>query len=279
MKKVILISIILLIILGALNGAVSFAQVDNPILNLSSSGNSKLMPEETAFVNLVEKVTPSVVTIAEEHVDRSKLSPDHTAPPLDAGIPPGFEPVPSPTGPQNTASGFIASDNGRIVTSKHAVSEEGTRYTVITNNAKKYTVQKIYKDPANDIAILTINPKDNNGNKLQAVTFGDSDNLRVGQFAIAIGTPLGEYNNTVTTGIISGLGRSLYVGSPQEDKKANLQGVIQTDAAINSGNSGGPLLNSSGQVIGINAAGSGAGQNINFALPANLVQDALKNLD
>ena len=236
------------------------------------------MPEEAAFVKVVEKVTPSVVTIAEEHLDSSKLSPGHMAPLPESVTPPGLEPVPSPTGPQNIASGFITSRDGIIVTNKHVVSEEGTRYTVITNNGKKYTVQKVYKDPVNDIAILKINPKNNNGNKLQPVTFGDSDNLHVGQFAIAIGTPLGEFNNTVTTGIISGLGRGLRVGSPQEGDEAQLQNVIQTDAAINLGNSGGPLLNSSGQVIGINTAGSNAVQNINFALPANLVQDALKKI-
>jgi len=104
------------------------------------------------------------------------------------------------------------------------------------------------------IAIIKINPSDNSGNTLTPLTLGDSDKLQVGQLAIAIGTALGEFNNTVTTGVISGLGRGITAGSAYEGTAEQLDNVIQTDAAINPGNSGGPLLNSAGQVIGVNTS-------------------------
>jgi S1-C subfamily serine protease len=105
---------------------------------------------------------------------------------------------------------------------------------------------------------------------------GDSDKLKVGQFVIAIGTALGEFKNTVTTGVISGLGRGITAGSPFEGYVERLDNVIQTDAAINPGNSGGPLLNSDGQVIGINVAIAAAGENIGFAIPINVIKEAIK---
>jgi serine protease Do len=111
---------------------------------------------------------------------------------------------------------------------------------------------------------------------LNAVTLGDSDKLKVGQSVIAIGTALGEFRSTVTTGVISGLGRGIEAGSPIEGIE-KLDNVIQTDAAINPGNSGGPLFNSSGEVIGVNVAVSQSGQNIGFALPINLVKDSIDN--
>jgi S1-C subfamily serine protease len=147
---------------------------------------------------------------------------------------------------------------------------------VITSTNKKYAVDKIYRDPLNDVAILKITPK---GETLTPLTLGDSDNLQVGQLAIAIGTPLGQFTNTVTTGVISGLGRGITAGSQFEGFVEQLDNVIQTDAAINPGNSGGPLLNSKGEVIGVNTAVSQNGQNIGFALPISMVKDSLKNFN
>jgi serine protease Do len=105
---------------------------------------------------------------------------------------------------------------------------------------------------------------------------GDSNNLKLGQLVIAIGTPLGEFRNTVTSGIISGLGRGITAGSPFEGYVEKLDNVIQTDAAINPGNSGGPLLNSRGEVIGVNTAIAQEGQNIGFAIPSNVVKSLLE---
>ena len=114
---------------------------------------------------------------------------------------------------------------------------------------------------------------------MSPVELGDSDKLKVGQMAIAIGTALGEFRNTVTVGVISGLGRGINAGSPFEGLSERLDNVIQTDAAINPGNSGGPLLNSGGQVIGVNVAISSEGQNIGFALPINLLKSLLSDFN
>jgi S1-C subfamily serine protease len=133
-------------------------------------------------------------------------------------------------------------------------------------------VVKIYRDPANDLAILKIE-----ASNLPTVLLGDSDNLVVGQFALAIGTALGEFRQTVTSGIISGLGRGVTTGSIYLGYVERLDNVIQTDAAINLGNSGGPLLNSSGQVIGINVAIAQDADNISFAIPINVARAMLDN--
>jgi len=138
---------------------------------------------------------------------------------------------------------------------------------VLTNDNKKYDVAKIYRDPLNDLAILKIN-----ASGLKPLKLGDSARLKLGQLVIAIRTPLGEFTNTVTKGIISGLGRGITAGSPFEGYVEKLDNVIQTDASISPGNSGGPLLNSKGEVIGINAAIAQEGQNIGFAIPVNVVK-------
>jgi len=127
--------------------------------------------------------------------------------------------------------------------------------------------------------ILKIDPSTGSGQVLRPLEMGDSDNLKVGQFVIAIGTALGEFRNTVTTGVISGLGRGVEAGSPFEGYVERLDNVIQTDAAINPGNSGGPLLNSAGQVIGVNVAVASGVENIGFALPINVIKDSLANFN
>ena len=174
---------------------------------------------------------------------------------------------------QNIGSGFIVSPDGLIITSKHVVSDTGATYKIITNDNKTYNVEKIYRDPSNDVAILKINPP--SGTKLTPLSLGDSTNLTLGQTVIAIGTSLGEFTNTVTSGIVSGLGRGITAGSPFQGYVEKLDNAIQTDAPINPGNSGGPLLNSSGQVIGINTAIAQNGQNIAFAIPVNVIKTVL----
>lgn len=128
----------------------------------------------------------------------------------------------------------------------------------------------IYRDPMNDLAILKVNK-----NNLTPVVLGDSDKLKAGQTVIAIGTALGEFRSTVTKGVISGLGRGITAGNVSGAEK--LDDVIQVDAAINLGNSGGPLFNSNGEVIGVNVAVSSNGQNIGFALPINMVKQSVDN--
>jgi serine protease Do len=169
---------------------------------------------------------------------------------------------------QDIGTGFVLED-GLIVTNKHVVADTQAKYRVVIGKEEVVEVKEIYRDPANDLAILRIDKKG-----LKGVKLGDSDKLKVGQTVIAIGTALGEFRSTVTTGVVSGLGRGITAGSPYEGSE-RLDNVIQTDAAINPGNSGGPLFNSSGEVIGVNVAVSQNGQNIGFALPINLVKESI----
>ncbi|MDO8657767.1 MAG: trypsin-like peptidase domain-containing protein [Candidatus Levybacteria bacterium] len=234
----------------------------------------KVLTEESVVIDTVKKVGPSVVTVSETR--SQTFSPFDFGPFSIFGMPQQDQ---EPPQPQNIGTGFIVSEDGFIVTNKHVVSDTAGKYQVITSNDKKYDVQKIYRDPLNDVAILKIDANQNSGTKLKTVVLGDSSRLQVGQFVIAIGTALGEFRNTVTTGVISGLGRGITAGSEFQGFVERLDNVIQTDAAINPGNSGGPLLNSSGQVIGINTAVASSGQNIGFALPISVVKDSLKNFN
>lgn len=164
-------------------------------------------------------------------------------------------------------SGFVVSDDGYIVTNRHVVSDESAEYTVIMNDGKtKYPAKVIARDSLNDIAIIKIDEKD-----LPFLTFADSDTLQVGQTAIAIGSPLLEFKNSVSVGVVSGLSRKIIAGDGR-GMSENLEGIIQTDAAINPGNSGGPLLDLRGNVIGVNVAVANA-ENIGFSLPANTVKN------
>lgn len=229
----------------------------------------KVVQEESVVIDVVKEQGPSVVTIAEKVSvsQRNLFSP--------FGIP--QELSEEDLEPQDIGTGFLVSSDGLIVTNKHVVSTSGVKYQVVTSDEKKYTVEKVYRDPFNDVAILKINPSENPGATLRPVEMGDSSQLQVGQFVIAIGTALGEFRNTVTTGVISGLGRGITAGG--YSSSVELDNVIQTDAAINPGNSGGPLLNASGQVVGVNTAIAASGQNIGFALPINVVKESMKNFN
>ncbi|MDD4996183.1 MAG: trypsin-like peptidase domain-containing protein [Patescibacteria group bacterium] len=167
-------------------------------------------------------------------------------------------------------TGFIISGKeGLVLTNKHVINEEDAEYTVITNDGEKYEAKVLASDPFNDIAILKVEVKD-----LPEVKLGDSDKIKIGQTAIAIGNALGEYRNTVTKGVISGISRRIVAGDAMGNSEV-LEDVIQTDAAINFGNSGGPLINLQGEVIGVNTAINREGQLIGFAIPINQVKKAI----
>lgn len=170
-------------------------------------------------------------------------------------------------------SGFIVSPDGLIITNKHVVDQDGAQYTVFLNDGTKYNATVVAKDPVNDIALIKIDAKG-----LPSLQFADSSKLQVGQTAIAIGNALGEFQNTVSTGIISGLSRSITAGDAQGQPE-QLTEVLQTDAAINPGNSGGPLLNLAGDVVGVNVAIAQGSQNIGFALPANVVASVVTSVE
>lgn len=168
-------------------------------------------------------------------------------------------------------SGFLVSDDGYIVTNAHVVSDKDAKYTVYLNDEAKYDASVISADVTLDIAVLKID-----GSNLPFLQFGDSDSVKVGQSVIAIGNALGEFRNTVSVGVISGLARSIVAGG--QGSSELLSDVLQTDAAINPGNSGGPLLDLSGNVIGVNVATSSGGENISFSLPSNTVKATVESI-
>ena len=217
-----------------------------------------IVQEENAIISAVEKSSPSVIAIG---VNQRVVNP--------------FDPFAAPKSQNNTiGTGFIVSDKGIIVTNKHVVADSNTKYTVVTKDGKKLDVQKIYRDPNLDLAIVQVS-----GSSLKALELGDSSKLKVGQTVIAIGNALGRFSNTVTTGVVSGLGRSVNAGDPYSQDTERLDNLIQTDAAINPGNSGGPLLNSAGQVIGVNVATTEGAQNIGFTIPINSVKSLVDDFE
>ncbi len=167
-------------------------------------------------------------------------------------------------------TGYIVSKDGIIVTNKHVAGNAATKYSVITNDGRSYPATVKSLDPLFDIAILKIE-----ATNLPTVELGSTEGLQAGQTAIAIGNALGQYQNSVTVGVISGMGRVIEASDSSGTSTESLDNVIQTDAAINSGNSGGPLLNIGGQVIGMNTAVDSQGQGIGFALPVELIRTAL----
>jgi serine protease Do len=160
-------------------------------------------------------------------------------------------------------TGFIVSKEGMILTNRHVVLEEEVDYTVLTNDGQKFPAQVLARDPLRDLAVIKIEGQ----KSFPVAKFGDSDTLQIGQTVIAIGNALGEFRNTVSVGVISGLGRTVTASGGGIIE--TLEDVIQTDAAINKGNSGGPLLNLKGEVIGVNFAIAQAAENIGFAIPIN----------
>jgi S1-C subfamily serine protease len=160
-------------------------------------------------------------------------------------------------------SGFFVRSDGLILTNKHVVDDAAASYTVFTPDGKRYPAVVKRIDSVEDLAILQIK-----SDGFPVLPLGDSDAVRLGQTAIAIGNALGEFNNSVSVGVISGINRSVTAsgGNGREEKLSNM---IQTDTAINPGNSGGPLLNLKGQVIGITTAVASNAQSIGFGLPSN----------
>ena len=173
-------------------------------------------------------------------------------------------------------SGFIVNKDGLVVTNRHVVSDEKARYSVILLDGQSYSATVIARDSVLDIAVLQI--EDLEGKELPTLTFGDSTNLRLGETVVVIGNALAEFRNSVSTGIISGLARSI-TASDSGGISERLSQVIQTDAAINPGNSGGPMLNSKGEVIGVSVATSVGADNISFAIPAAAVETIVASIE
>jgi serine protease Do len=170
-------------------------------------------------------------------------------------------------------SGFIVSPNGYIVTNQHVINDERAEYTVFLNDGTQHSAKVIAQDPVLDLAIIKID-----GDSFPYLPFGDSDELEVGQSVIAIGNALAEFRNTVSLGIVSGLSRSIVASDPR-GREEILDQLIQTDAAINQGNSGGPLLNLRGEVVGVNVAIATGAENIGFAINGNSAKNVVESVE
>lgn len=168
-------------------------------------------------------------------------------------------------------TGFIVSSDGIILTNRHVVADKDADYMVILNSGEKIPAKVLARDTYFDLAIIKINKND-----LRTLPLGNSDNLKIGQFIIAIGNVLGEFKNTVSFGVISGLGRT--IEATDGNAIELLEDIIQTDAAINRGNSGGPLINLQGEVVGMNTAIAEGAQNVGFAIPINIAKRAIESV-
>ena len=209
---------------------------------------------EGSVADVVNKVSQSVVSIVTSVKTTSYFGQSYSS--------------------QAAGTGIIVTSDGYILTNKHVI-DSATSISVVLADGTTYTDVKVAAvDPLNDIAFLKIS--DVSG--LTPATLGDSKTIQAGQQVVAIGNALGVYQNTVTSGVISGTGRTLTASDSTGSMSEKLTDMIQTDAAINSGNSGGPLINAAGQVIGINTANSYSAENMGFAIPIGAVKGMLSQL-
>ncbi|HAZ16291.1 MAG: Protease Do [Parcubacteria group bacterium GW2011_GWA2_43_13] len=249
------------------NSSAVFRNAQSQNGNADKKDSTLTVQEESQTVDAVQKVVPSVVSIVVSKELVTYQRNPFSGSPFDLFF---GDPFAQPE--QNTqkekrqiggGSGFVVSSDGLIITNKHVVSDEEADYSVVMNDGKTYTAIVLDRDPALDLAVIKIDAKE-----LPALELGDSEQIQIGQTVIAVGNALGEFQNSVTRGIISGLGRTIVAGD-NAGFSERLEAVIQTDAAISPGNSGGPLVNLAGQVVGVNSAVSQQGENIGFAIPIN----------
>jgi len=216
-------------------------------------GNETVTQEESSIAAVAEKVSPSVVSIVTQTRTRSFYG-------VNSG--------------QAAGTGIFISKDGYLITNNHVVQGAQT-VSVVDNEGNLYeNVSIIGRDPLNDIAFLKVN---NSDKEFTAASIGNSSTVRIGQQVVAIGNALGQYNNTVTSGIISGTGRPV-TADAGDGETESLTDLIQTDASINPGNSGGPLVNMAGQVIGINTAIAEDANGIGFAIPINATKGVIASV-
>lgn len=228
------------------------------VLNSSKDdGNAVVTADEESIAAVAKAVSPSIVSILTTSQQVSRYYNQ------------SYE-------QQGAGTGMIVTADGYIMTNKHVIDGADKVSVVLPSGETYENVQVMGSDPLNDVAFLKIK----NVKGLPAVELGDSKTIRIGQSVVAIGNALGQYQNTVTSGIVSGTGRPIIASSDGtgEGETESLSDLIQTDAAINSGNSGGPLLNLKGQVIGINTAVASDAQGIGFAIPIGAAKGILEHL-
>jgi len=221
--------------------------------------------QEEKIINIVKENSSSVVSIL-SYKDVSIYSGD-----LFLLVPGVVEEEELERQQVGAGTGFIISEDGLVVTNKHVVSDNEAEYVVKMTDGKEYNAKVLAKDPVQDLAILKIEAEE----PFIPLKLGSTDDIQIGQTVIAIGNALGQFQNTVSVGVISGLGRTV-VATDSNLSTEKLEDIIQTDAAINKGNSGGPLINLKGEVIGINTAVYISGQSIGFAI---LMDNALRSIN
>ena len=227
------------------------------------------------IVEIAKKVCPAVITVvvskdlpkAENFYSFPYAGKEFIVPKLEKG-----EKGKTQKTTIGGGSGFIVSQDGYVFTSNHVVSDTTADYTVILDPKHKYPAKVLSRNPINDTAVLKIEGKES----FPYLELADSNHIELGEEVVAVGNALGEFTDTLSAGIVSGLSRFITAFGGMDNQMQNLRGLIQTDAAINPGNSGGPLINMETKVIGINTAMIAGAQNIGFAIPINY---AKKDLD
>lgn len=247
--------VLIVALIGGIVGGVVGIFFVNDYFSLSKDRSRQVVLEESsAIIEVANKLKPSVVSIVTE------------SPQLDF-----FGQV---SGTQSGAgTGIIIREDGLILTNKHVIPEGSTKITVVGSDGQAYEGSVLARDPFNDIAYVKIN-----GSGFVPAELGDSDQVVVGQKVVAIGNALGEFDNTVTSGIISGIGRPVTAGDATTEVE-RLQDLFQTDAAINPGNSGGPLVDINAKVIGMNTAIADNAENIGFAIPINQAKAGIASVE
>lgn len=240
----------------------------------TNTTNVSIVQEESAIIDVAETANESVVSVivSAEVPTYEIFTPFENLPGIQQRRQSGTQEQQIGSG-----TGFIISEDGVVVTNKHVVDVDDANYSVVFNDGRTLSVEVLARDTLLDIAFLQIEDADDLN--LISLPLGSSDSLQVGQTVIAIGNALGEFSNTVSSGIISGLSREIVATDGNGQFQELLPDVIQTDASINPGNSGGPLLDIQGNVIGVNVAVASGGENIAFAIPIDLVNDLLDRFD
>jgi len=234
------------------------------------------MPTDSQVIKAIKKALPAVVSIVgNKQIPRKKgessqfwglFEDKKTSLNISSQLKKDFKKI-------SSGSGFIINSDGIIATNSHLISPLVEEYRVILNSGEEFSAKILATDFINDLVLLKIDCK-----KLPIIELGNSEKLELGQTAIAIGTALGEFQNSVSVGVVSGLSRFISAKSMISGKISKLRGLIQTDAAVNPGNSGGPLINLNGQAIGINTALVFGAENIGFAIPVNHLKEDLREI-
>ncbi|QQR53178.1 trypsin-like peptidase domain-containing protein [bacterium] len=246
-----------MVLVGALAGAGgAYGYTHYLAASIPVDRKQLIIEESSAVIDVATQLSPSVVSITSKTVARGFFGYSQEV--------------------EGAGTGMVLTADGLILTNRHVVDDTTATYTVVMNDGKTYPATVVSRDTKNDVAFVRVEAKD-----LTPVNIGDSGKLKVGQQVVAIGNALGQFQNSVTEGIISGVSRGITAGSGSaySGMTEELSNLLQTDAAINSGNSGGPLVDLEGQVIGMNTAVAGSGaQNIGFAIPINDIKPLIESV-